>query len=199
MPDSVTRIEGSVFESCNNLTTFRMSDSIEYVGNNAFSGTDLQYNEYENGWYLGNNDNPYLVLVGYKNYDWQYKLETIHQDCAVIYGNWGNIRFKDSDSTVDTAVIPDSVVSIGYAAFSDNYFEQIVIGSSVKYIDNDVFRYTYNLETIFYHGTKAEWNQIQIGGENNYLFSATRYYYSETQPTEEGNFWHYVGGVPTIW
>ena len=28
---------------------------------------------------------------------------------------------------------------------------------------------------------------------------ATNYFYSETAPTEEGNFWHYVDGKPTPW
>jgi hypothetical protein len=25
------------------------------------------------------------------------------------------------------------------------------------------------------------------------------YHYSESQPTTDGNYWHYVNGTPTIW
>jgi hypothetical protein len=39
---------------------------------------------------------------------------------------------------------------------------------------------------------------ISIGDELN-LASATRYYYSETQPTESGNFWRFIDGEPTVW
>jgi hypothetical protein len=33
------------------------------------------------------------------------------------------------------------------------------------------------------------------------LTSAKRYYYSETQPTAEGNYWHYDtdGVTPVVW
>ena len=28
---------------------------------------------------------------------------------------------------------------------------------------------------------------------------STRYYYKEETPVEQGDFWHYVKGVPTVW
>lgn len=34
---------------------------------------------------------------------------------------------------------------------------------------------------------------------NNSLTSATKYFYSETEPTDDGNYWRYVDGVPTVW
>lgn len=36
---------------------------------------------------------------------------------------------------------------------------------------------------------------------HDYLIDATRYYYSQTEPAldDEGNYWHYVDGVITIW
>jgi len=56
------------------------------------------------------------------------------------------------------------------------------------------------LETVYYKGTAAEWNKISIGYDSN-LTRATRYYYSETKPTESGNYWHYGadGVTPVIW
>ena len=48
--------------------------------------------------------------------------------------------------------------------------------------------------------TEEEWEQISIEPiDNNVLTEAMRYYYSETQPTEEGNYWRYVDGEVKIW
>lgn len=35
--------------------------------------------------------------------------------------------------------------------------------------------------------------------ENDDSLCDTVYYYSETFPTTEGNFWHYIDGEPTVW
>jgi hypothetical protein len=53
---------------------------------------------------------------------------------------------------------------------------------------------------VYYKGTAEEWDMINIGGSNDYLTNATRYYYSETQPTAEGNWWHYdENGEIVVW
>jgi hypothetical protein len=57
-----------------------------------------------------------------------------------------------------------------------------------------------NINTVYYTGTAVEWNEISIDSNGNYpLISASRYYYSESEPTTSGNYWHYVDGVPTKW
>ena len=49
-------------------------------------------------------------------------------------------------------------------------------------------------------GTESELDALTIGDGNIGLTSATRYYYSETEPTEEGNFWHYdQNGKIAVW
>lgn len=53
---------------------------------------------------------------------------------------------------------------------------------------------------VFYRGTKKDFEYIAIDEFRNEDFeSATKYFYSEEAPTEEGNYWHYVDGVETIW
>ena len=88
-----------------------------------------------------------------------------------------------------------------YVFWNCTSLRSIVIPHSVTYI-NDAFYNCSQLQMVFYHGTLSEWNDIQIDTQwnaNNNLLNSTRYYYSETQPTTEGNFWHYVDGVPTVW
>ena len=45
-----------------------------------------------------------------------------------------------------------------------------------------------------------EWEEIFINGAyNQNLTGARRYYYSDSEPTEEGNYWHYVDGEIVVW
>ena len=106
-------------------------------------------------------------------------------------------------------IIPDAVEVIGGNAFVEcAALEWLVIGSGVEFIDNDILIQANPDIVIFYMGTAEEWEQIKIVGYNYFtgmfgdnieLKNAPRYYYSETEPTEPGNYWHYVDGIPTPW
>ena len=54
--------------------------------------------------------------------------------------------------------------------------------------------------TVFYMGTAEDWAKISIAEYNENLISAMRYYYSENEPEENGNYWHYDrdGVTPVI-
>lgn len=79
---------------------------------------------------------------------------------------------------LESIVIPDSVTSIGFGAFSS----------------------CSSLTEVYYNGSAAEWNSIYINSNgNDPLKNATCYYYSESHPIEEGNFWHWVDGEVKIW
>ncbi len=56
-----------------------------------------------------------------------------------------------------------------------------------------------SLKEVYYTGSEKQWNAITNGGKNDSLYAATRYYYSETEPQGEGNYWHYVDGQIVKW
>jgi hypothetical protein len=76
----------------------------------------------------------------------------------------------------------------------------VVIGHSVNFIGEEAFRNCSSLTEVYYNGSAAEWNSIYISSfRNGPLDNATRYYYSENQPTEAGNYWHWVDGEVVVW
>ena len=100
--------------------------------------------------------------------------------------------------SLKTIRIPDSVNLIVGNAFSKAALESIVLPQNIK-INSAAFVLC-TLKEVYYCGTEEQWGNNDISkGDNGGLFSATRYYYSETEPTEQGNYWHYVDGVPTKW
>ncbi len=112
IPNTVTSIGNNAFANCNSLTSVIIPNSVTHIGNYAFSYCNsLVYNEYDNAYYLGNNENPYLLLVKAKN--------TSITTCAIN----SNTRFIYSDAfadctSLDSITIPNSITSIGNKAFA---------------------------------------------------------------------------------
>lgn len=196
LPDGVTTIGVAAFNGCNNITSISIPDSITTIENRALDFNSSAFTVYNNAKYLGNSTNPYLVLVG--AIDTSITTCNIHTDAKLIYA------FAFTDCTLLTSVtIPDSVTIIGNSVFYKcDALESLIIGSGVTSIGDGIIYYeSYDakLKSVYYGGTAEDWNKIAIGKYNGNLTDATRYYYSATAPLEEGNFWHYIEDVPTVW
>lgn len=94
------------------------------------------------------------------------------------------------------------VTTIAERAFAScYYFTSVTIGNGVTSIGDYAFYYCDSLMNVYYKGTASDWKKISIESYNGYLTGATCYYYSETQPTDSDNYWHYDtdGKFPVAW
>ena len=94
------------------------------------------------------------------------------------------------------AELPDSVKYVSRRAFNGcSQMEYIILGKGIEQIDTAAFGNMGTDFKLFYRGSEAEWNEVKkVGG-----ISCDVYFYSETEPTGAGNYWHYVDGKPEIW
>ena len=75
-------------------------------------------------------------------------------------------------SSLTSITIPDGVTSIGSSAFSHcSSLTSVEIPDSVTSIGNGAF-YGSHLTDVYYGGSRTEWNEILIGGDNDQLTGA---------------------------
>lgn len=165
LPEGVQSIGAEAFYGCVNLTEVSIPDSIIYI-DGAFHDCDkLRYTEQNGCLYLGNKNNPYLVLVEQKNRNMTSC--TVNANTKIIY----DMAFEVYESKMKSVTIPDGIVQIGERAFSGcRDITQFTIPDSVKSIGKDAFYACIKLKVITFKGTKAQWEKIEKAEKwDNYL------------------------------
>ncbi len=212
IPDSITSIGDTAFRKCSSLTSFEFGDGVISIGIGAFldcsSLTSIIIPDS-------------VTSIGNKAFGWCEGLTSVVIGNGVI--SIGHAAF-DCCPSLTSVIIPDNVTLIGSMAFSsssnltsvvigngvtticDNAFSaccnltSVFIGKSVTSIDERAFDCCENLTNVYYQGTMEDWAKISIGSDNFTLTSAVYYYYSESEPTTSGNYWHYnSNGEIKIW
>ena len=210
IPDSVTTIRSYAFYNCSSLTSVVIPDSVTKIDFYAFDGcssltsitvsvNNITYMSIDGNLYTKDGKTLVQYAIGKSATTF-----TIPDSVTKI----GESAFYRC-SSLTSVVIPDGVTSIGADAFyyCDN-LTSVVIGNGVTSIGSYAFSGCSSLTSVYYKGTASDWSKISIGSSNTNLKNATRYYYSETEPTlnadgtaYDGNYWHYDadGVTPVVW
>lgn len=195
LPEGVTHIKNYAFSGCTKLESVDLPDSLTYIGSYSFDHCSaLEHIE------LPKN------LQTIDSYAFEYCTNLVSIDipnsvtylgCGAFYrcSNLTNVKIGNGV----TKIISYYNGSSWGTFYCCSRLSSIVIPSGVTTIDTHAFYGDSNLKIVFYGGTKDDWGNISINSYNTDLTSATRYYYSEEEPTESGNWWHFVNGVPTVW
>ncbi len=69
--------------------------------------------------------------------------------------------------------------------------KNITIENKVTSIEFYAFWGCDSLDKIYYNGSIEDWESIEIDSGNDCLINATRYYYSNIEPSDNGHYWHY--------
>lgn len=160
--NGVSVIGSNVFHSCTSLKQISIPDSITTIGGSVFYGCPLKFNEYDNGLYLGNDNNRYLVLI--QAVDQNILNCNINQNTKFIYSE----AFSGC-SLLSEIVIPDGVIEIGSYSFSNcTSLTTVTIPLSVTDISSFTFENCSSLSTIEFEGTAAQWENVNKLAQWNY-------------------------------
>ncbi len=218
IPEGVTSIGDDAFSDCNSLEAIEIPASVTSICEDAFF-------ECNNLIAVTFGENSQLQSIGYGAFYSCESLEAIEIPASVT--SIGERAFWGCES-LEAIEIPASVTIIGENAFYGcddlttvtfgensvlesigewvfhwcDSLEAIEIPASVTSIGDYAFSSCSDLTTVYYGGTASDWANISIESSNYNLKIATIYYYVENEsdlPADNGNYWHYVDGVPTVW
>lgn len=172
IPDGVTSISTYSFAYQSNITEIKVPNSIISIADNAFYDLSLTYNIFNGVNYLGNDDYPYLVVMGVN--DSSISSYVLSDTTKVICGksfyesSMTSITLPNSLKTINSQafyncasltsiVIPDGVTLIGSESFYNcTSLTSITIGKNVSSMGNNAFYNCTNLTEINFNASALD-------------------------------------------
>ena len=171
IPSSITSINFYAFKNCSSLTNVTFEEGSQL--------TTIRKSAFENCSSLTSIEIPSSVT----SIDF-YAFE----NCSSLT----NVTFEEGSQ----------LTTIGRYAFSGcENLTSIIIPKSLTSISECAFYKCSSLTKVYYAGTEKEYDAITVNSTGNtQLSEATIYYFSDSEPQGNGNYWHYdENGSVKIW
>ncbi len=220
VPDSVNEIGIDAFKNCSSLTSI----TLPFIG---ASRTANNYYDQVFGYIFGYTiiDNSYGIPGTTRQIGNYYYYIPKSLNTVIINGSETKIPDNafTNCSSLTSVFLENGVTSIGVYAFRNcSKITSITISQSLTNIYNYAFDYCTsltsitipdsvtrigdafygcnNIQTVFYRGNKAQWENVIID-DNDEIILNNLYFYSATAPVVSGKYWHYDLDeiTPVIW
>ena len=194
IPSSVTGWAASAFQNCTKLRSVKIPDNIDLKMINGYSFYGCES--------LSKINIPDGVeKIRGEAFTGCISLTSLSIPDSVTYFEMNSICYTG----LTHFVWPKNVGPV--EAYTPKYkdgmpLNYLVIQKGTKYLQYIQFFLYDNLDTFYFEGTEEEFQEIEIErtkSTEKWESNLKIYYYSETEPTQEGNFWHYVDGLPVKW
>lgn len=185
----VTAIGENAFKNCGEIRSVIIAEGIRSIEASAFYGCAklVKITVPDSVSYIG--------TYAFFNCSWLEPFDL--PESLTVLGMYAFVGCR----SLTSFIIPEGITVLGGYTFSNcNSLRYVVLPKSLVSIGKSALAGCESLSKIYYHGTAEQWEAVFINGKSNTdLTPAIIYYYSETRPTEDGNYWHWVDGVPTAW
>lgn len=149
VPNTIKTIDVNAFDSCINLQTIVIADSVEEIGDSAFDGSKLKTINLGGG--ITNISNkPFYGAWNLTNINVITENDKYESENGVLFNKGKTILIKYPPAIMNGEVyeIPNTVVEIGPQSFYNSQIKNVIIPSSVKKIGSESFCRCENLEEL---------------------------------------------------
>ena len=170
IPSGVTSIAPGLFSGCKALESVTIPSGVTSIGNNAFWGCDA----------LTDITIPSGVtsIEPYAFYGCSGLAGVTIPDGVTSIGSYAFY----SCTGFTSIAIPNNVTSIGSNAFLNCFtLTDVTVGGNVTTISGNAFANCVSIKRVFYNGTQAQWEDIDVGAGNDRLLNATIHYLGNSQ------------------
>ncbi len=199
----ITEIGHSAFSYTTGLKDFSIPESVTLINGYAFRGSDIENVEIKPSTKcIGSNifdGCKYLKKVVINS---QLECNDMFKEATIEYCYVGENcttlpEYCFVMATIDTIEISDACTKVGKCVFVTAIVNTIIIGKGIKVAEGLSFAFK-SVTNIYYKGTLEDYNKIE--GLANMPNVEKVYFYSQSQPTDSGNYWHYDNySYPVKW